>query len=391
MTGANALKHINVSFFFSSPGGDIPAGPDEMSRPFLVSPSESHPFLTLGDYFRAIREFVLKNGGDHLLSAINSIHREVRLENISEIRILSVAHGAFYHLASVEIVLNHKTVKFCVSTALTDEGKACLENEFNILGRLNRIHDFPYLPQTYFKGKIERRSGRGEMSRSLSMFLGDWFENYYEWHLTEDKEKGISGIRIWDTALGNRFATDKERFEIFKQSSKILTLYYDTGNSSRIYPWHHAAGDFIVKTVAAITDIRLTTVRHYGPIMELPPDDPAAGFGAIIHFFLDLTVSMRLDRMDGVGEAAWVGDYSVNAVTQGFFEGLRIIEAKEKYHPGSVNDLLDFLKSLTMDDIRMFYQSILELYKQEKTEDYFLIQSHLDNHIKTLHQVIEEL
>ncbi len=98
---------------------------------------------------------------------------------------------------------------------------------------------------------------------------------------------------------------------------------------------------------------------------------------------------MRLDRMDGVGEAAWVDDYSVDAVVQGFFEGLRIIEAKKKYHLGSVNDLLDFLKSLTTDDIRMFYQSILELYKQEKTEDYFLIQSHLDNHIKTLHKVIK--
>ena len=389
MTEINALKHININFFFSSPGGDIPAGPDEMSRPFLVSPSESHPFLTLGDYFGAIREFVLKNNGDHLLSALNSIYSEVRFKDISEIRILSVAHGAFYHLASVEIVLKDKSVKFCVSTALTDEGKACLENEFNILGRLNRVHDFPYLPQTYFKGKIECGTGIGEMRQSLSMFLGDWFENYYEWHLSKDKEKGVSGIRIWDTALGNRFATDKERFEIFKQSSKILTLYYDTRDSSRIYPWHHAAGDFIVKTDPGAVDIRLTTVRHYGPIMEMPPDDPAAGLGAIIHFFLDLTVSMRLDRMDGVGEAAWVDDYSVDAVVQGFFEGLRIIEAKKKYHLGSVNDLLDFLKSLTTDDIRMFYQSILELYKQEKTEDYFLIQSHLDNHIKTLHKVIK--
>ncbi|MEA2084038.1 MAG: hypothetical protein U9O82_07335 [Thermodesulfobacteriota bacterium] len=383
------MKHINVNFFFSSPGGDIPAGTDEMSRSFLLSPTESHPFLTLGDYFGAIREFVLKNGGDSLLSALNSIHLGVRFEDISEIRILSVAHGAFYHLASAEIVLKDKIVKFCVSTALTDEGRACLENEFNIIGRLNRAHALPYLPQTYFKGKIE--SGRGDMRQSLSMFLGDWFENYYEWHLSKDKEKGVSGIRIWDTARGNRFATDKERFEIFKQSSKILTLYYDTRDSSRIYPWHHAAGDFIVKTDSGGVDIRLTTVRHYGPIMELPPDDPAAGVSAIIHFFLDLSVSMRLDRMDGVGEAAWVGDYSVDAVTRGFFEGLTIMEAKGRYHLGSVNDLLDFLKSLTMDEIKMFYQPILEFYRQEKREDYFLIWSHLDNHIKTLHRVIYEI
>jgi len=389
MIESNALKNVNTSFFFSSPGGDIPAGPDEMSRPFLVAPSESHPFLTLGHYFRAIQEFVLKDGGVPLLLALKAqTGRDVEVENINKIRILSEAHGPFYHLASVEIVTGAKTIKLCVSTALTDKGKACLENEFNILGRLNRAHALQYLPQTYFKGEVE--CGSGKMRQTLSMFLGDWFENYYEWHLSEDKRKGVSGIRIWDTGRGNRSASDKECFEIFKQSSKILTLYYDTRDSSRIYPWHHAAGDFIVKMDAAAVDIRLTTVRHYGPIMEPPPDNRAGGVSAIVHFFLDLTVRMRLDRINGVGEAAWVDDYSVRAVTDGFFEGLTIMESKGKYQLGTVNYLLDLLKSLDPEEISMFYQPMLELYRQEDREDYSLIRLHLDRHVETLHRVVQE-
>ena len=281
-----------------------------------------------------------------------------------------------------------ETIKLCVSTALTDKGKACLENEFNILGRLNRAHALPYLPRTYIRRKVE--CGSGKTRQTLSMFLGDWFENYYEWHLSENKEKGVAGIRIWDTGRGNRFASDKECFEIFKQSSKILTLYYDTRDSSRIYPWHHAAGDFIVKTDSGAVDIRLTTVRHYGPIMELPPDNRVAGLSAIVHFFLDLTVRMRLDRTNGVGEAAWIDDYSVNAVTEGFFEGLTIMESQGKYHLGTVNDLLDLLKSLDPEEINMFYQSMLELYRQEDKEDHSLIRLHLDKHVETLHRVVQE-
>ncbi|MCK5322622.1 MAG: hypothetical protein KAJ45_00705 [Desulfobulbaceae bacterium] len=361
-----------------------------MSRPFLVAPSESHPFLTLGDYFKAIREFVFKDGGVPLLLALKArTGKDVDVGSINKIRILSEAHGPFYHLASVEIVTSSETIKLCVSTALTDNGKACLENEFNILGRLNRAHVLPYLPQTYFRGKVE--CGSGKMRQTLSMFLGDWFENYYEWHLSEDKGKKVAGIRIWDTGRGNRFASDKECFEIFKQSSKILTLYYDTRDSSRIYPWHHAAGDFIVKTDADTVDIRLTTVRHYGPIMEPPPDNRAAGISAIVHFFLDLTVRMRLDRMNGVEEAAWVDDYSVNAVTEGFFEGLTIMESKGKYQLGAVNDLLDLLKSLDPEEISMFYQPMLGLYRQEDREDYSLIRLHLDKHVETLHRVVQKI
>ena len=37
-----------VSYRFSSPVGDIPVGPHELSRAFKIDPERAHPFLTLG-------------------------------------------------------------------------------------------------------------------------------------------------------------------------------------------------------------------------------------------------------------------------------------------------------------------------------------------------------
>ena len=45
-----------IEYLFSSPEGDISLAPEDLARPFLITPSEHHPFLTLGDYFEAIRE-----------------------------------------------------------------------------------------------------------------------------------------------------------------------------------------------------------------------------------------------------------------------------------------------------------------------------------------------
>jgi hypothetical protein len=50
-----------VEYLFSSPKGDIPITPDDLRTSFKITPSENHPFLTLGDYFKAIEEFVTKH------------------------------------------------------------------------------------------------------------------------------------------------------------------------------------------------------------------------------------------------------------------------------------------------------------------------------------------
>jgi len=58
---------MEIKYLFSSQEGDISLGPEDLARPFLITPSEHHPFLTLEDYFNTIREFVLKDQGKRLV------------------------------------------------------------------------------------------------------------------------------------------------------------------------------------------------------------------------------------------------------------------------------------------------------------------------------------
>ena len=52
-----------VKYLASGPEGDIPLGTDELTLPFRLTPSENHPFLTLGHYLKAINDLVLGHLG----------------------------------------------------------------------------------------------------------------------------------------------------------------------------------------------------------------------------------------------------------------------------------------------------------------------------------------
>ncbi|UCF56942.1 MAG: hypothetical protein JSW15_00150, partial [Deltaproteobacteria bacterium] len=324
-----------VKYLFSAPKGDVPIGPDELITPFKITPSENHPFLTLGDYFEAIKEFILKDRAESLLGLLGDhFDKKIRLDRIHKLLIRSEKHGVLYHLASVEFFIDDQTIKHAVSTAISERGKAWLNREYDLLRYMGETFNLPYLPKVYIKGQIEHQVGTRK--ESLSMFLAEWFEDYHEWHLSIDEKGKGQKLCIWDQQGGHRFATKKESFEIYKQASKILTLYYDTRNYSQIYPWHHAAGDFVVKTKDGKVQVKLTTARKYGPVMAFLEEEQINPLVAIIYFFLNLTIKMRLDKLDGTGEVAWAGDFSVDAAIEGFFESLRIKETQGKYHLGKV-------------------------------------------------------
>ena len=116
-----------IEYLFSSPEGDISLAPEDLARPFLITPSEPHPFLTLGDYFEAIREFLLKDQGKPLLQVLKErLNRETSIDSIRKILVRSEKHGVLNHLASVEVLVDDKQIKLAVSTAVSEKGKAWL-------------------------------------------------------------------------------------------------------------------------------------------------------------------------------------------------------------------------------------------------------------------------
>lgn len=389
---------MEIKYLFSSPEGDISLEPvedpvfggEDLARPFLLTPSEPHPFLTLGDYFESLKEFILKDHGESLVCVLRELlNREIDLGNIRKMLIRSEKHGALYHLASVEILIDDKRIKLSVSTAVSETGKAWLKDEYEMLISLNASLKLPYLPNVYFKGEVAAPAGK-KRTETLAMFLGEWFEDYHEWHLSMDENDGKQKICIWDLRQGHRYASEKESYEIFRQASRILTLYYDTLSYKQIYPWHHAAGDFIVRTRNTKIDVRLTTARKYQSIMDYFSEETVNPMIAVVYFFLNLTVRMRLDKLDGVGKTVWAGDFCVNAITEGFFDAIKVMEAEGGYPLGRAEDLCSLLKSFGEEEIQNLFNPLHNWYQEGDPADFSVIQANLRSHVNLLCHALQD-
>jgi hypothetical protein len=378
-------------YLLSAPKGDIPLGPGDLKRPFRITPSEEHPFLTLQDYFHAIEEFMLRDRGKPLLAVLRErLPGPLSLDALDEMAIRSEKHGAFYHMASVDILCRGRSFRIAVSTAVTEKTRAWLDREFDILRKLYRTSNLAFLPRPYFKADIEQRCGaQGEM---LTLMAAQWFEAYHEWHLSAHEASGTQRIRIWDHGKDLRFASDHEAREIFRQAAFILTRYYDTLNFSQIYPWHHAAGDFVVRTgKGEAVDVRLTTARKYEPFMAFLQEERLNPLVALIYFFLNLTVRMRLDRLEGVGETAWAEDFAVEAAALGFFQAIHHMEEQGGYLEGSPGELLSLLKGFDAGELQRLFDPLLDLYAGDDTEDLHMIRKNLITHVKCVYRVLQGL
>ncbi len=382
-------KDIKVLYLISSPEGDHPLDARTLGQPFLLAPSDPHPSLTLGHYFDSIHRFVFVENWDTFVAVLNeSTKNKLDPADIRQVLIRSEKHGALYHLASIEVLAPGFQMKFALSTGVSQRGKDWLNHEFEVIRELNHATNLPYLPQVYFKGDITCRTGNGD--EIIVMSLAEWFGDHHEWHLSLNEKEERQQILIWDQAKGYGYASLQESHEIYREASKILTLYYDIRTYSQIYPWHHGAGDFVVKREPGKIKVRLTTARKYEPVMIFEEEAQINPFVALIYFFLNLTLQMRLDKLDGTGEVTWAEDWVLNPVIEGFLDAFRIKEKQESDHPIEVNDLLTLLKGFSRDDLSSILDSLMDLHRRRDPEDYKIIQSHLEDHAKAVYEYMQD-
>ncbi len=344
--------------------------------------------MTLGDYFLAIRDLVLRENGRSLASLLTRLwKRNVEPGEVDTITMRYEKYGTLYHISSIEIVSGGQRVRLTVSAAVTAESKEALDHEFDLLQDLRRQNNLPYLPQVYCKQAV-RIQKDGE-SETLLMTLSEWFENYHEWHFSRDG-KGREHIIVWDMESGYRFMSGQETYEIIRQAATILTSNYGTKTYRRIFPWHHGAGDFVVKAARGAIDVKLVTARGYEPI-ALPEQNPEiSSVRALILFFLETTVKMRLDKYEGMGESTWADASIIGAATDGFFQTLRIRESKGDTLPVNVDELLRELKALTEEELKTLLHSGMDEYRSHDPSDYRVILSHVDDHARDLRRAIQE-
>jgi hypothetical protein len=370
---------MNFQYLFSSPSGDIPVAREELDRPLHVNVSEIHPALALEDYFESIKELLLANSAKILTSVIaEMLGTKLTPERIAAVEIRCEKVGTLYHVASLTVRCEGGPLKLCVTTAINDEAIQCLESEASYLVFLADTYHLTCLPKVFYKGEVVRPTSKGDAT--LSHSVQEWFEDYHEWHLSlDDSER--QQITVWDMGKGYRTFSLEDGAEIHQQAAKILTLCYDFRTGGQINPWSHAAGDFVVKVGERSFSVKLTTVRGYEP---LPLFREERAFDPLIHiscFFLNLTVRMRLDRLDGIGSVLWAESSILHPVVSGFFEALSSKEVQERYSAGDRERIRESLKSFTEDKIRTFLLSLLDHFSGEEKA---VVEKHMEEHARDL-------
>jgi hypothetical protein len=366
------MQKPTIRYLVASPFGDVSVDNDRLDFPLECDPLKT----TYRTYFRSIGDFLTAGNSVPLLRAVSErLECAISINEVYEIIVRSEKHGALYHPASIDVVTKHNRVKFGLNVAITETGKDFLKREFVVLRTLRDKFNLPYLPRPYDVDELN----------SMVFLLEEWFEGYHEFHLSKT-EDGEQKIKLWQFGKGYHYLSFEQRFEVYKQASKILTLYYDFKDFSQIYPWHHAAGDFIARIEDDKIDVRLTTARQYEPYMTFQDKEDINPVIALFYFLLNLTIKMRLDKLDGVGATVWAKDFCLEATKEGFIEGLRLKDELKDYL-GSEDEFIHLLKSFCSEDLKTAYSPLIDLYKQ--TGDYPVITVNLDKHVEALHTILQ--
>jgi hypothetical protein len=348
--------------------------------------NDSFP-VTYGDYFEAAGTFITKNNYEVIFTALSSLEQDIRPEQINEIKISLEKHGSFYHPSKVEVITEKSVIPFVLNVAVSETGIECIHNEFFTLKKL--FSEFPnsFIPAVYGQHVLT-----GRKDHQIGMFLGDWFEGYCEFHLSIDPSDGKEKILIWDYVNGNFFLPASKVIEIYRQASMIMTCFYNVHTFEQIFPWHHAAGDFIVKQTGDALEVKLITVRQYAPLYETDPQNsnPDSIFEGLLIFLIVLSIRMRIDRIDGIGNIVWADNLSVEGTIKGFRDGIKIKSKIGVIPYNFIDEFRTYLQSISMKQLFEWSNTIIHSFNQS-APDIPVICRNLFQHSTELYRALKNL
>jgi hypothetical protein len=388
-------------FFLSSRKNPVREGDFIWSTPIplnrhqsaITFEPESDIFINHGDYFTAARNFLERDGYAIITQSVSQyLHRTIAPEEIEEIRIFLDKHGEFYHPSKIEAVLQDVKILFVLNVAVTDVGKQCAQREYRLLKKLNTQYSDSFIPKVYAQGNVFTKMDQVE----TRMFLGEWFEGFNEFHMSLDPDDKKYKIIVWNHEHGNFFLTPHQTMELYRQAAKILTYYYNVETFEQIFSWHHAAGDFVLKCQEDDIELKLITVRQYRSMYEnnivsesIEPDSELI-LEALLVFFLNMAIKMRIDRIDGVGEIVWSDDVALKGILKGFFEGLTL-KPEISVFAEPLNDCFrQHLLSCRRADFFDLNHAIVHTYPLQAPE-VPVIRQHLGKHVEGLYNSIKQL
>jgi len=382
---AKKSKEIPVKLMATTPQAEIPVEIEVSTIPLPAGPhgKDEEIALRYGPYLEAVHHLLVKDDYQKLLQALCSrLSRVVSVDEIDFLEIRSEKHGACYHVARVDVCVSGQKVPFAVNVAATPEARDQLARDFRLLETLSNRYNYKFLPNVYFKGAGSYRE-KEKPAKWLHMFVAEWFRNFHEFHLHRDDISGSNRILLWDPDRESGYLSEHQCQELYRQAARILTLYYDYNNFKQIYPWHHAAGDFVLKEEQGKVDVRLITIRDYGAVVDFTSRKKAAELLGLILFFLHLTIQMRIDRLDGVGQVVWAEDHCLQGTVAGFFAGLPQGKKESWKNIPSAGEIRELFCRFSRDEWLQLLVKMLESYKFSQ-EELSLLSHHGDSHIDCL-------
>ncbi len=351
---------------------------------------ENNPGITYGDYFEAaagflkLRSFAALSNAIQRQPYVNASHEE-----ISEIGIYLVKHGAFYHPSRVEVYIKNKKLQFVLNVTFSTIGRETLLKEYNILQKLN--NSFSFLPLTYHYGELSLVKA----NQKAGLLLGEWLDEFNEFHLAACPDNKKKRILVWDSFNGNYYLSTEDSLDLYTRAATILTCYYNIETFEQIFPWHHAAGDFVVKKKGGGIELKLITVRQYASMLDRGGNtsrheaDAHSVLEGLLVFFLNLSIRMRLDRIDGVGDTVWADDVAVAGAFQGFLNGLALKAENNQSRKALNKCLIDLLASCSRPNLFDLMTNIVDAY-DSRSPEIAIIKQNLDQHAIILHKVISK-
>jgi len=333
------------------------------------------PVFTHADYFKAVRAYLNGTGRAHLQQALAAHVTQDTTPAHSAVTVTLEKHGEFYHPARITITAGGNAISLVLNVAVTPTGGVCMSSELDALRRVSPRLPPGRLPTVYGQAAV---AGPGGVP--IKMFIADWFDDFHEFHLSIDPRDGRQGMVVWDTTAAPYFLSTVQEDEIHRQTAYLLTRAFDPATTEQIYPWHHAAGDFVVRIQGTAPEVRLITARQYAPTLEGldGAPDQEARLMALFVFFLNLTLRNRIDRIDGTGPPAWAGERALAATVRGFFDALDGERAAE---------IKAFMTAHNAAELVAVLAHVADRYRLMPMER-DLLEAHLEAHGNRLHDVI---
>jgi hypothetical protein len=364
--------------------------PLPLSRNFLAKNDEIP--VSHGEYFSAVRTYFENDGFEVIYRAISQhLQKNIKPEDMREIGICLEKHGEFYHPARIIAVAGHQQVCFVLNVAVSETGIQFIKEEYQYLKKLNDEFTHSFLPRVYGFGEVST-----SRNHKIQMFLGEWFEGYNEFHISREPSDSKNKILIWDDADNPFFLSPQQSAELYQQAATILTYYYNIETFEQIFPWHHAAGDFVVRATDAMLDVKLITVRRYAPFLKNltriknSTNDIELILQALLIFFLNLSIRMRLDRLDGVGDVVWADKLAVHSTLAGFIKGLGL-KPPVQFFPDSVDRcFMYYLSNCTKDDLYDLSKTVISSYHPHAPE-LAVVKQNLNEQVEALEQAIGDM